>query len=86
MDGRYLWGSLVFIPMVMAITKMYRMDARDRHEVHMDVRYKAVFWEKGNSFIGALNEKVLASVAAELDLRQQQQQESSSVGSKPSRW
>lgn len=64
-DARYLFGGLLGIPALMGITKMYRIDARDRHEVYMDIKYRATFWEKANRFTDTLNEAIWQSVAGE---------------------
>jgi hypothetical protein len=66
-DARYMFGGFIFIPIVLFATKVVRMDSRDRHEVQMDLRYRATFWEKANGFIREMNSKILVSVEDDLN-------------------
>lgn len=70
MDGRYVIGGVIVLPLVMFFSKLTRMDARDRHEVHMDLRYRASFWEKANQLTESINESIRVSVGEELTREQ----------------
>jgi hypothetical protein len=61
-NATVLFGVLFAIPAIMMTTKMTRMDARDRHEVHMGLRWHASFWEKSNDFIAAMNNKITSEL------------------------
>jgi hypothetical protein len=68
-EAKLLAGSIILVPFLMTGIKMMRMDGREMHEVHMDIRYKATFWEKGNRFNKQLQETLWASV---VDARKQE--------------
>ena len=70
----------------MVYSKTQRMNARDKHEVHMDLRYKAVFWEKGTLFSKHIQETLFKRMEAERDvemeavMRGERAREASSTG------
>ncbi len=58
-DASIALGSFVIIPGIMFVTKILRMDAKDHSEQLTDVRYRAVFWERANDFVRAMNDTLL---------------------------
>lgn len=58
-DTTWVGMSLVFVPAILVLTKVMRMNAKDEHEVHMDLRYKAVFWDRGNEFAQSMARQLL---------------------------
>lgn len=62
MSGKHLAGVFVGAPLLMFSTKIARMDARDEHELMLDVRYKAIFWERATEFSRDLSARVMDSV------------------------
>ena len=50
--------AVVGIPSLMMFMKTLRMDAREEHDLHMELRRRADFWEKGNAFARTLRDTV----------------------------
>lgn len=61
-DKHILATMVLFIPSMMIFTKIQRMDHREQHDFHMEMRRRADFWDRGNAFAMTLRDAVLASV------------------------
>jgi hypothetical protein len=48
----------VLVPAVMMLTKSLRMDGRDEHDHHLEMRRRADFHERGNNFARDLRDYV----------------------------
>ncbi len=70
-DARYLVGGIIFVPLIMMGTKVLRIDGRNRHEVQMEMRYRASFWERANEFTSRMNNSLMDSVLRELKAEQE---------------
>lgn len=61
-DRNVLATFCILIPAIMIMTKMKRMDHREEHEFHIEMRRRADFWERANRFSLHLQDAVLESV------------------------
>ena len=61
-SSRYMVALMTTVPLVMLWTKSQRIDGREEFDVMMQIRYRAVFWERANDFTAALRGHVLASI------------------------
>lgn len=53
----------VVAPAAMFVTKVMRMDSRDRHVLDMRLKHHSSFWVKGNKLVEGVGQSVLNSVA-----------------------
>ena len=53
----------VIAPAAMFVTKVMRMDSRDRHVLDMRLKHHSSFWVKGNKLVEGVGQSVLSSVA-----------------------
>lgn len=60
----------VIAPAAMFVTKVMRMDSRDRHVLDMRLKHHSSFWVKGNRLVEGVSQIVLSSVT--LDHNHQQ--------------
>lgn len=63
-DATIALGSFVIVPAILSFSKVKRMDSKDHSEQMTDVRYRAVFWERANDFIRAMNNSLLDDLVA----------------------
>ncbi len=54
--------AVVLIPTLLMLNKAMRIDSREQHDFHMELRRRADFWEKGNAFSRDLRDHVHTAV------------------------
>lgn len=64
-EANFLLVAWAFVPALMFFTKVFRMDAKDRHTLDMRMKHHSSFWVKGNMFVDGIERVVLAQAAEE---------------------
>eukprot|EP00758_Cryptobia_borreli_P015095 Tbor_TRINITY_DN5988_c2_g1::TRINITY_DN5988_c2_g1_i14::g.19353::m.19353 len=52
----------IAVPAIMVGTKVFRIDARDRHALDMRMKYHSSFWARGNTIVNGISRCVLQQV------------------------
>eukprot|EP00744_Colponema_vietnamica_P017433 GILI01024498.1.p1 GENE.GILI01024498.1~~GILI01024498.1.p1 ORF type:complete len:180 (-),score=22.48 GILI01024498.1:95-634(-) len=68
-EANFLLVAWAFVPALMFFTKVFRMDAKERHALDMRMKHHSSFWVKGNMFVEGMERVVLAQAGEEALLR-----------------
>ncbi|KAH8608957.1 hypothetical protein ERJ75_001226100 [Trypanosoma vivax] len=65
----WIFITVIGVPLFMVYIKTQRIDAKERHEVQMRIKYYSEFWEKGNNFVQAHSEALGQQLRSTVDAK-----------------
>lgn len=68
-EMNFLLAAWLIVPAIMFATKIFRMDAKDRHGLDMRMKHHSSFWVKGNILVDGVERVVLQQALEEACLR-----------------